>query len=446
MNMPNITRRHFVLCGATALVYSMSLTAFGQPAMTPPSAITAVNQVFGDGIRTIAIAIEYPSAISSSDLRATEFQVEGRTVIDAFASTSAAPADRAESGRFAIVLLSATDKNAALARQRNDGGGPGARAKSPGKGGPGNAGDIPTYDTVYDFSPLEIKTALGTSTTNGTARKTNAVKNLVVDDFIQREFKDTQTGKILRYNLFVPKGYDPKQSYPLVLFMHDAGATSDVTRTTLYQGLGAIAWASPQDQAERPCFVLAPQYADIIADDDSHTSSSMESTISLIGALEKEFSIDRKRRYATGQSGGCMMSIAMNIRYPHFFAATFLVAGQWDPALVAPLAGQKLWVTISRDDDKAYPGQNAIMAALEKRGARISRATWNGTWSAAQFREAFQRIDAEGSPINYIVFEKGTVFPIGETQGKGGGHRNTWRVAYTIAPIREWIFRQHLET
>ena len=138
-----------------------------------------------------------------------------------------------------------------------------------------------------------------------------------------------------------------------------------------------------------------------------------------------------------------MMSIAMDIKYPSFFAASFLVAGQWDPALVTPLAGQKLWILVSQDDDKAYPGQNAITANLEKAGAKISRAVWDGTWSPEQFRAAFDKITAENNPINYVTFRKGTVIPQGQSAAGASGHRNTWRIAYTIEPIREWIFRQH---
>lgn len=154
--------------------------------------------------------------------------------------------------------------------------------------------------------------------------------------------------------------------------MHDAGATSDVTRTTLYQGLGAVCWASPEDQAKRPCFVLAPQYDEIIADDDNQTSSMMETTINLIRHLSETYNIDSKRRYTTGQSGGCMMSIAMNIHYPGFFAASLLVAGQWDPAQVKPLASQNLWIVVSEDDAKAWPGEMPLLLSL-RNTARKSR-------------------------------------------------------------------------
>lgn len=56
-------------------------------------------------------------------------------------------------------------------------------------------------------------------------------------------------------------------------------------------------------------------------------------------------------------------------------------------------------------------------------------------------RAAFDKIDAEASPINYVTFAPGTVIPEGQTTAGASGHGNTWRIAYTIEPIREWIFR-----
>lgn len=433
------SRRDFLILSAGAgTLIAIGLTVCTQKNIGHVQNATAVTKVFGDGIRLIAVAVEYPTLVKNADLSAADFKVEGRTVTDVFASTSTDPGDRAETGRFAIVTLSPKDADAVLAKnlqppQASDGG-----QSSPAQNthGPGNAGDIPPYDTVYKQARATL-TAPGVGTL-----ATTTARNLVVDDFRQLEFNDPHTGKRLRYNLFVPKDYDPKTSYPLVLFMHDAGATSDITRTTLLQGLGAIAWASPDDQSKRPSFVLAPQFAEIIADDDFHTSDALNITIDLIKALSDEYSIDRNRLYATGQSGGCMMSIAMDIKYPNFFAATLLVAGQWNPVLVKPLVSQKLWILVSQDDDKAFPGQNALTQALEQRGARISRASWDGTWTAEQFRAAFDIIDAQDSPINYVTFAKGTVIPKEDSGSGASGHRNTWRIAYTIEPIREWIFRQ----
>ena len=446
------TRRDFLMMSVGAGV----CLAIGAPALAKAGSAhatraTAITQVFGDGIRLTAVAIEYSAPVSGADLTAASFKVEGRTVTGVYTSTSANPADRAGRGHVVIIMLSPDDANAPLAEKiPQPQGNPKSQGGSPGKNGVGNAGDVPQQDTIYRLAQATVTQSGPVPAASGAVipasshpLKTTRVENLIVDNFRALEFHDAKTGKVLRYNLFIPKDYDASRSYPLVLFMHDAGATSNVTRTTLYQGLGAVVWASPGDQASRPCFVLAPQYAEIIADDHSRTSSALDTTIDLVNALTRQYNIDHNRLYATGQSGGCMMAIAMNIRYPDFFAASFLVAGQWDPALTKPLAKHKLWILVSQDDDKAFPGETAITAVLEKEGAKISRAAWDGTWTAEQFRPAFDKIDAEGSPINYVTFEKGTVIPPGQTTAGASGHRNTWRIAYTIEPIREWMFRQH---
>lgn len=276
----------------------------------------------------------------------------------------------------------------------------------------------------------------------GAAITNSAVKNLVVDDFRQFEYKDSKTGEVLKYNLFVPKAYDKTKSYPLVLFMHDAGATSGRTDNTLVQGIGAIAFANSEDQAKREAFILAPQFTRTVVNDQSQVTSELDMVIDLINQLAGEYGIDKNRLYATGQSGGGMLSIAMNIKYPDFFAASFLVACQWDPSLVKSLATDKLWIVVSEGDEKAYPGQNAITIVLEQEGAKVSRAVWEGTYTPDQFAEAVKSMEAEGNPFKYVALKKGTVVPAGQEDSPGGNHVNTWRVAYTIEGIRDWLFRQ----
>lgn len=395
---------------------------------------TAVTQVYGDGVRMVAVALEYSKPVSSNDFSASDFQVDGRTVTGVFASNSIGLTDKADKGKYLIVLLSPDEKQISLSYKMKMNNA--TTSSTPKKGGKKwVAGDKLSDNLAYMSAKANIVQK------SGKTIATTAVKNLVVDDFQQLTFQDAQTGKSLKYNLFVPEnlGGEP---LPLVLFMHDAGVTSEYHRATLFQGLGAVIWASPEEQAKRPCFVLAPQYDEIIADDNAQTSPMMETTIHLIEQLLKQYPIDTHRIYTTGQSGGCMMSIAMNIKYPDFFAAAYLVAGQWEPNLVAPLAKKKLWIMTSADDLGAFPGENAITKRLEKEGAKVSRAWWDATWNANQYRFAYDKIVSEEKAIKYTVFEKGTVFLPGMETAGASGHRNTWRVAYSIEPIREWLFEQ----
>lgn len=422
------TRRDFLVTGVgagTALLLASGNLVFAASASDPVKEATAITQVFGNGLRLTAVALEYDRPIDSSKLSPAAFKVDGRTITKVYANTAAALSDASVNGKYVILELSPDDADARLyALAKRD------VVRKEAKATITQTGDIVAADgeTVpASADPIQ----------------TSAVSNLIVDDFQQLAYTDPKTGDVLHYNLFVPRNYDKSKSYPLVLFMHDAGATSDIVNTTLVQGLGAVVWASPEDQAKREAFVLAPQYASQLVNDASEATADLDRTVDIIHQLMDEYSIDPNRLYTTGQSGGAMASIALDIKYPDLFAASFIVAGQWDPEKVKPLANDKLWIMVSEGDLKAYPGENAITAVLEKEGARISRAVWDGRSTPEEFSAAFAKIDAEGSPINYVVLKKGTVALPGQEDDGGSNHVNTWRIAYTIEEIRDWMFRQH---
>jgi predicted peptidase len=444
------SRRHFIAvglaAGAVALIESPLLAAG-----SPLRSATAVAQVFGDGQKLIAIALEYPASVEGKALSADHWRVEGRTVTAVFASTSTDPANRVARGRFVIVALSPDDPAALLRAGGRIGGGlpPGSGPVAPGvpsmpMGPPRGISTnyLPARATVLATGPVRV-TGGRTYPPTTAPIPTTAFRNLLVDQFRQGSFPDPVTGDVLPYSLFLPKDYDPKKSYPLVLFMHDAGASSKDPQVTLKQGLGAVVWTSPAEQAKRPCIVLAPQWSDMVVNDQSEATSMLDTTVHLVEQVARVHSVDRDRIYSTGQSGGAMMTIAIGIKYPDLFAASFIVAGQWDAKLVAPLASDKLWIMVAEGDVKAFPGQNAITAELEQHGAKVARATWDGRWSATEFAKAVALIEAQNAPINYTVLAKGSVVPPGQNDNPGGNHINTWRIAYTVEGIRDWLFRQH---
>ena len=50
----------------------------------------------------------------------------------------------------------------------------------------------------------------------------------------------------------------------------------------------------------------------------------------------------------------------------------------------------------------------------------------------------------QNANVNFIAFAKGTVFKTAAESNAGGasGHTATWKYAYNIAPILDWIFQQ----
>lgn len=379
--------------------------------------VTAVTQVFGRSQNTVAAVVELAAEVAPSDVTAQSFTVDGRTITAArVVATPDITAPEAK-GRYVILTLDPSDAASVVA--------------------------APGVDEAAQLV-VHLAAPLGGLTPGEKGVLSTRVQNLVVDDFQTFRFQDAETGLSLDYNLYIPKGYDPAQSYPMVMFLHDAGVTGASPTRTLVQGLGAISFASPEDQAKHPSFVLAPQIPVGLVNDAAQTSDYVEMLPRLIAALQGQYSIDAKRLYTTGQSGGCMTSLALDISHPDLFAGTLCVAGQWDPAVASP-PKHAFWGVVSEDDGKAYPGMGAVMTALEAEGKTVVRGTLDAKADAATMAEAVAKIraDAGAAEVFFTPFVKGSVLEEG-SDNPGGGHIRTWVFAYSIPAIRDWLLEQHL--
>ena len=389
--------------------------------------VTAITEVFAEGQKVTAVAIEYTKSIDNSKLSEATFSIDGRTITRVYANSAAVRSSQGTNGRYVLMRFSPTDQEASTIIE----------AKGPGKMmgrkeikvGVTQTGDITTTDGETWVSSPDVMV-------------NDKEINLIVDDFLKLEFKDLKTGKRLKYNLFIPKGYDKNKSYPMVVFIAGRGSNGERGDLPLIHGLGGVIWASPSEQAKHPCFVLVPQYNCQIVFDDFTCTKHLDITIDLINSITNQYNIETSRLYITGFSQGCMSAIEMSIRFPHLFTALLLVGGQWNPTAMSVLAQKNMWVIVSEGDTKAFPGMNASMVSLELAGAKISRATWNGKAGEDEFAAAISKMIAERSNIKYTVLDKGTVVPEGQIDDGPNNHVNTYRIAYTIEGLRDWLFNQ----
>lgn len=425
----------FILAGLalTALATPRAMAAEGF--LNKPDSVFAITQVYGDGIKLTGVALKYPRVVASSELDGASFSVEGRTLESVDLSSAPDMSTGATAGRYVVLHLSPADKDASL--KAATAGGP-----RMGKGGPGKApteapNGIPPIPIVAH--PFKAATAV-VVLPDGRKVDTQRQINLIVDRFSQHVYNDAVSGRSLDYNLYVPDNVAELGDVPLVLFMEDASCVGPCVATPLMQGLGAVAWASPEEQAKRPCIVVAPQYPEVTVDDAGYTSPLVDATARLIEDLAKRLPVDSRRIYTTGQSMGGMMSIVLMLRYPDLFASAYLVACQWVIDQTAPLADYSYWQMVSANDFTAFPWQNKIMEGIEARGVKINRGLWNAQWDANMWQFVYDQIVAEPAQIYYTVFAPGTVFTPGEFEGGAAGHMATWRYAYGIEPIREWLF------
>ncbi|MCC8106220.1 MAG: hypothetical protein LIO99_09495 [Clostridiales bacterium] len=434
--------------------------------------ITAMTSNRPDGMVISRAILEYDFEVVGSQVGPEKFEASPRTIVNAYVSADECGKEPAESGSYVVLQLSETDETASVQIDKGPGGlkgpGPGGPPKDgpKGPGGPGEAGGPPKdgpkgpggpggpggpAGSAAELRPVEVsvKQKGDIFGVNGELCKGSDITRISNRRIcpVADEFRQMKLGA-LKFNLFVPEGYDPAKKYPLVLFIHDAGPCGDDPMLALAQGNGGLIWASPEEQKKHPCFVLCPQIPRGIrlTDDDFVAHPEIETIRRMIDLLAEQYSIDMDRIYTTGQSQGCMASLELGIRYPEFFAGFLLVAGQWDPERSSVLWNQNIWILVSEGDKKALPGMNAITSAFEEKGALIGRYRWDAKMDPQLLNEAAAKAASDSYRIRYTVFEGSSVVPPEKEVTPATNHVCTWPVAYGIEAVRDWLFTSRRES
>ena len=256
-------------------------------------------------------------------------------------------------------------------------------------------------------------------------------------------FEDEETGTTLQYQLYVPENYDETQSYPLIQFIPDSSVVGRGTDAVLTQGWGGLIWATEEEQAKHPAFVVVPVFTETIVDDSFNHSEQIEVAVRLIQSLTETYSIDTNRLYTTGQSMGGMTSFYLNVTYPDLFAASLFVGSQWDNGILSALEDDSFFYIVAAGDPKASVGQSGLMEVLDGDGAAYSHAEWSAQDDADTQNAAVEALLAGGNRANFVTFELGTTLADGQTSGGGAGeHMTSFDYAYKIEAVRDWLFEQ----
>ncbi|MBQ9269252.1 MAG: prolyl oligopeptidase family serine peptidase [Oscillospiraceae bacterium] len=383
--------------------------------------MTIFSRVGGEGAENYALSLSCSAPVDASSLSERTFSVFGRDIVRSYVSGIAEPGCPGP-GKYIILEL---DPVSDIGRVR-------------GMGEHINI-ELPSL-AVTQEEPFLWE--------DGTAAEPDGIRHIALQhrnpDAERFTFFDRGT---LKYNLYVPENPVPGETYPLLLFIHDAGCEGSDPRFTLYQGCGATAFAGPQDQALQKCFVLAPQVRANcrMTTDDFTVTPELEEIMDTVRYVMEKYPVDPDRVLTTGQSMGCMASCELLCRYPDFFAGALLAAGQWDPERLAKTGFRtKLWILVSAGDRGAFPGMNAVTEALERSGRKISRYQWNGKAGKQTLEELARSAAADGSPVKYTVFDRDSVATAANS-GPGANHGGTWALVYTIDAVRRWLTSQKRE-
>jgi predicted peptidase len=221
---------------------------------------------------------------------------------------------------------------------------------------------------------------------------------------------------VMPYRLFRPQA---SGTLPLVVYLHGSGGLGDDNLKQMGLGnvFGTRVWALPENQKLFPCYVVVPQtdrgwarYAppspgDSVARIVPGLGDGARLALEIVDGLRREFAIDERRIYVTGQSMGGAGTWHMTGQRPRLFAAAVACCGSRTSDAAVDSVATPLWNFHGGADATVPPALSRDrIAALRKAG---------------------------GHPL--------------ATEYAGVGH-NVWEWAYTEPALVRWVFSHRRTT
>jgi predicted peptidase len=211
--------------------------------------------------------------------------------------------------------------------------------------------------------------------------------------FLSKVYKGAN-GTESKYVVFVPHGYTPDKAYPVVLFLHGAGAVGDDGKK---QVIG-IAVEVRKSEKTFPAVVVFPQSPKRTS---RANSEDRKRAMAILAEVEKAYKTDPNRVYLTGLSMGGFGTWSLAAAHPDRWAAIVPICGGGNPADAAKIKDLPCWCFHGDADPTVKVDLSRAMVKAMK--------------------------DAGGSP-------KYTEYP-------GVGH-NSWTKAYSTKELYDWLWEQ----
>ena len=189
----------------------------------------------------------------------------------------------------------------------------------------------------------------------------------------------------LKYLLYLPEGYEEKDSWPLMLFLHGAGERGDDLGKVQVHG-------PPRLAAEKkfPFILVSPQCP-------ADTWWEPVSLTALLDEVCEKYKVDEDRVYVTGLSMGGFGTFSLVAHSANRFAAVAPICGGGNEFVTAFQAKSlPIWV-FHGSADKVVPVKYSkdMVAALKKAGNEakltiydgVGHDSWTETYNNPEFYE-----------------------------------------------------------
>ena len=146
-------------------------------------------------------------------------------------------------------------------------------------------------------------------------------------------FHDPENGNTLPYCLYIPDGYKGDKSYPVILYLHGAGALGN-DNTRQLESL-TKAFTDNSDLVSQT-IIICPQtdvWWSLDRDYDGDKKGTLTSAMNLLKEIQATYTCDRNRLYVTGVSMGGYATWDILERYGKTFAAGVPICGVGDETM-----------------------------------------------------------------------------------------------------------------
>ena len=420
-------------CSLLALMLCCAV-AFAATSTVHIKSVTGINKMFGDGMKMAAVALEYDCDISTSSLKPSCFALStDKKITRVYANDDVALDQqvKGKDGRYVIIELS-TDYQLPVPSIAFSDVKKHERWKREGKKLP----HLEVKNVLKDVIAFRGNPAAHPSISLSSKHGGNG------EDISVRQITDIMDTK----GLAVPADdYDASKKYPLVLYLEDEYSCANQHDAPLTEGLGAVIWATPEEQSRQPSIVLVPVLKNNVADTAYHINADFSAIPNLLDTIENLYHVDRSRVYLVGQSLGARAALALQERYPHRFAASLLVSGAWNPATASRLKDEHLLFVAADADSDTKAEVMAYIKQLKKAGAKASSKT-------VDMGQAHETVDGDislltenSANVKCLLMKAGTIVPKGIPDNALSNKTYTWRLVYQYASVRNWLFKQVLK-
>ncbi len=224
-----------------------------------------------------------------------------------------------------------------------------------------------------------------------------------------------------RYQLYVPRAYDPSMKWPAILFLHGAGERGS---DGLFGTAIALANAIRRNPDLYPALVIFPQ----CRKNQQWTGVMQDLALATLEATQKNFSIDPDRLLLTGISMGGAGSWLLALRQPDRFAAVAPICG-W---VVPPPALSQFARDISADGIEMQRPYQSVAAKLKNLPIWIAHGSADTTVPVEESRAMAGALSEVGATVRYVELP-------------GAGH-NAWDPTFLDPRFAEWLLQQRRST